>query len=167
MKPENILMDTKNNNNIIKVIDFGTSQKFDPKKKMTQTYGTAYYIAPEVLNSEYNEKCDVWSTGVILYILLSGRPPFDGSDDREIVKNVRKGKYEINIPEFKNISAEAKDLIQRMLTLDVGERISAEEALNHLWIKKKVNETCDPLATLSALNNLKNFRVINTFINKI
>lgn len=58
---------------------------------MTQTYGTAYYIAPEVLNSEYNEKCDVWSCGVILYILLSGRPPFDGSDDKEIVRAVKHG----------------------------------------------------------------------------
>lgn len=81
-------MDTKNNNQI-KVIDFGTSQKFDPLKKMNQTYGTAYYIAPEVLQSDYNEKCDIWSTGVILYILLSGRPPFDGTDDKEIIKNVK------------------------------------------------------------------------------
>jgi calcium-dependent protein kinase len=85
---------------------------------MTQTYGTAYYIAPEVLNSEYNEKCDVWSTGVILFILLSGRPPFDGNDDREIVKSVKKGEYSLSIPEFKKISDEAKDMIRKMLTYD-------------------------------------------------
>ena len=95
LKPENLLLDSKNNNTI-KVIDFGTSAKFDPSKKMKQTYGTAYYIAPEVLTSEYNEKCDVWSIGVILYILLSGRPPFDGKDDKEIVKKVRIGSYETN-----------------------------------------------------------------------
>jgi calcium-dependent protein kinase len=60
------------------VIDFGTSQKFEKGKYLTQQYGTAYYIAPEVLRGHYNEKCDIWSIGVILYILLSGRPPFDG-----------------------------------------------------------------------------------------
>src|SRR3569833_1330634 len=125
---------------------------------MKQTYGTAYYIAPEVLNSEYNEKCDVWSCGVILYILLSGRPPFDGNDDREIVKNVKKGEYSLSIPEFKSISEEAKDLIKKMLTLDINTRITAEEALNHVWIQHKVSVSNDPLLTMSALSNLKNFR---------
>ena len=77
LKPENLLLDDKDDNQI-KVIDFGTSQEFDPDKKMNQTYGTAYYIAPDVLIGDYNEKCDVWSIGVLLYILLTGRPPFDG-----------------------------------------------------------------------------------------
>ena len=117
-------MDTKNNN-LIKVIDFGTSQKFDPSKKMTQTYGTAYYIAPEVLQSDYNEKCDVWSVGVILYILLCGRPPFDGSDDREIVKSVKIGSYQLSGPIWKNVSKEGIDLIKKMLTYDANNRISA------------------------------------------
>jgi len=60
------------------VIDFGTSQEFDPDQHMNQTFGTAYYIAPEVLKQKYDEKCDIWSIGVIMYILLTGRPPFDG-----------------------------------------------------------------------------------------
>ena len=136
-------MDTKNNNTI-KVIDFGTSQEFDPSKKMTQTYGTAYYIAPEVLNSEYNEKCDIWSIGVILYILLCGRPPFDGADDREIVKNVKIGQYQLSGPIWKNVSKEGQDLVKKMLTYDSNARISAEDALQHPWIKKKVHHTADP-----------------------
>jgi calcium-dependent protein kinase len=91
LKPENILLDSKKNSNVVKVIDFGTSSKFEPGKKLSSQFGTAYYIAPEVLTSEYNEKCDIWSIGVILYILLSGRPPFDGKDDKEIIKKVRIG----------------------------------------------------------------------------
>lgn len=68
----------------IKIIDFGTSQEFKigSKKKMEERYGTPYYIAPDVLNKSYNEKCDIWSLGVILYILLVGYPPFNGSDDK-------------------------------------------------------------------------------------
>lgn len=110
------------------------------------------------MNSEYNEKCDVWSIGVVLYILLSGRPPFDGNDDKEIVKNVKTGQYTMG-NEFKNISAEAKDLIKKMLTYDMNARIGAEEALNHPWIKKKVNATVDTQATIAALSNLRHFRV--------
>lgn len=91
LKPENILLDSKaaDSSNSIKVIDFGASQKFDPSKKMNQIYGTAYYIAPEILKSDYNEKCDVWSVGVILFILLSGRPPFGGDNDKEILDSVK------------------------------------------------------------------------------
>lgn len=70
------------------------------------------------MKSEYNEKCDLWSVGVILYILLSGKPPFDGNDDKEIVNSVRIGTYSLSGAEWKNISNDAKDLIKRMLTYD-------------------------------------------------
>ena len=76
------------------MIDFGTSQRFEDVEKMELVLGTAYYIAPEVLKGQYNEKCDIWSIGVILYILLSGEPPFPGLDDKEILRNVIQGKYE-------------------------------------------------------------------------
>ena len=78
LKPENLLLDSKEKNASLKVIDFGTSRKFVRNIKMTKLLGTPYYIAPEVLNSNYDEKCDVWSCGVILYILLCGYPPFSG-----------------------------------------------------------------------------------------
>jgi len=91
LKPENILIDNKETLSI-KLIDFGTSQKFEDEEKMELVLGTAYYIAPEVLKGEYDEKCDVWSIGVILYILLSGEPPFPGGDDKEILRNVIQGK---------------------------------------------------------------------------
>lgn len=79
---------------------------------MNQIYGTAYYIAPEILKSDYNEKCDVWSVGVILYILLSGRPPFAGDNDKDILEAVKMGVFSFPIKEWSAISAEAKDLIK-------------------------------------------------------
>lgn len=151
-------MDSKNNN-IIKVIDFGTSQKYQTGEKMDQTYGTAYYIAPEVLSGEYNEKCDVWSIGVILYILLSGRPPFDGPDDRSIIKKVSLGHFDFKGKEWKKISTEAQDFIASMLEFDPDKRITATAALNHAWIKDKAKiQEADGAIQLSALQNLQSFR---------
>ena len=118
---------------------------------MNQTYGTAYYIAPEVLQGEYNEKCDLWSVGVILYILLAGRPPFDGKDDREIIKRVKIGNYNVQGPEWRYISKDGVDLIRKLLTYDPARRITAEAALKHPWIKDKAVDTVDNTITLSAL----------------
>lgn len=81
LKPENILYESQKHNALLKVVDFGTSMAYDPNVKMNQKLGTPYYIAPEVLSKKYNEKCDIWSCGVILFILLSGSPPFNGDDD--------------------------------------------------------------------------------------
>lgn len=101
----------------------------------------------------------MWSIGVILYILLSGKPPFYGDDDSEILNSVKRGTYSLSGHDWKNISNEAKDLIKQMLTYDPAQRITADQALVHPWIKKKVNEKIDPKTTVSALNNLRTFRV--------
>ena len=78
LKPENILLEQNKDFDQIKIIDFGTSLTYDPNKSLDEKLGTPYYIAPEVLNKKYNEKCDIWSCGVITYIILSGMPPFNG-----------------------------------------------------------------------------------------
>mmetsp|Transcript_44458 Transcript_44458/g.68052 ORF Transcript_44458/g.68052 Transcript_44458/m.68052 type:complete len:93 (-) Transcript_44458:572-850(-) len=83
---------------------------------MTTKAGTAYYISPEVLAGDYDESCDIWSAGVILYILLSGVPPFYGDTDPEIIEAVKSGVFTFDIDEFKDVSKEAKDLISKMLT---------------------------------------------------
>jgi len=134
LKPENLLLDCEKDNAMIKVIDFGTSQSFDPNSKMHQTYGTPYYIAPEILAGEYTEKCDVWSCGVILYILLSGKPPFDGDTDEDILRNVQKGVYKMSGPIWSRVSAEGTDLVKKLLCFDSDRRITAQQALHHDWI---------------------------------
>jgi calcium-dependent protein kinase len=142
----------------IKIIDFGTSLRFDPDKTLDEKLGTPYYIAPEVLNKKYNEKCDIWSCGVILYIILSGMPPFNGSSDQDIMKKVRIGKFSFSDPCWNNISDKAKNLITKLLTYEPESRPSAEESLKHPWITEMSNIQVDSSVAMGALSNLKNFR---------
>jgi calcium-dependent protein kinase len=103
---------------------------------MTTRAGTPYYISPEVLEGKYDESCDIWSAGVILYILLSGVPPFYGNTDPEILDSVRKGVFTFNIPEFKGVSDSAKDLISKMICKP-DRRLKADECLKHPWLAKQ------------------------------
>ena len=134
LKPENVLIDVKNRGQI-KVIDFGTSHHYDPNSKvMHQMYGTPYYIAPEVLSGTYTEKCDLWSIGVMLYIMLSGRPPFNGNSEDVIIKKVKVGSWDFRGTIWDTISEQAKDLISCLLKKDPEQRLSAVDALQHPWI---------------------------------
>jgi calcium-dependent protein kinase len=145
----------------IKLIDWGASRVFDSGKRMKHTIGTIYYFAPEVLKQNYDEKCDIWSCGVILYILLAGRLPFDGETDEEIKKKIMKGSFKFYETEFSDVSVQAKDLISKMLTLDTKSRISAQEAVNHPWfLKVKEKQTRDTRQrNTKILKNLCEFNV--------
>lgn len=112
LKPENLLLDKDEANPKIKIIDFGTSVMFKQDTPLTQKFGTPYYIAPEVLRKKYTEKCDIWSLGVILYILLCGYPPFNGANDKQIIEAVLKGKFTLDEPEWDEINDDAKDLVK-------------------------------------------------------
>lgn len=158
LKPENLLLETKGKDANIRIIDFGLSTHFEASKKMKDKIGTAYYIAPEVLHGTYDEKCDVWSTGVILYILLSGCPPFNGANEYEILKKVEKGKYTFDLAQWKKVSESAKDLIRKMLTYVPSMRISAREALEHQWIKKYANADIDKIDVPCLETTITNFR---------
>lgn len=138
LKPENLLLENNKQDSMLKIIDFGTSKKFAKGKKMTEKLGTPYYIAPEVLSGSYDEKCDIWSCGVILYILLCGYPPFTGYDDGEILRKVKKGDYTFDDEEWKDVSNEAKTLIKKMLTMKPQDRISAKDCIADPWIQKNV-----------------------------
>lgn len=124
-------------------------------------------MAPEVLKEKYDYKCDLWSCGVIMYILLCGYPPFRGDTDEEILENVRIGKYNLDEPEFETISIEGKNLLKKLMTYDPAKRITAEQALQDAWIKRFEELPDKPLIS-KALMNMKNFRVIfNEFNNNL
>ena len=134
IKPENILLDYKKGFEC-KLIDFAAAIEFDENEKQNEIKGTSYYIAPEIISGSYDEKCDIWSLGVIAYMLLTGNAPFDGRTDKEIIKSVRKGKYDESIFKEFNISSLAASFINGMLTYDPKRRLSAKTALQHEWIR--------------------------------
>jgi len=156
LKPENILLEQSKEFDQIKIIDFGTSLVCDDKVKLDEKLGTPYYIAPEVLAKSYGSKCDIWSCGVITYITLSGIPPFNGSSDQEIMKKVKLGKFSFADPVWNNMSDQGKDFITQLLTKDQNKRPTAQEALNHPWIKQANQQSKDNLSTESAMNALTN-----------
>ena len=120
----------------IKIIDFGTAKIFDKNKKEKDVVGSSYYIAPEVLKKNYNEKCDTWSVGVILYMTLVGKAPFDGKDDEEIIYKIGHDNYNNKEPKLLAHSDEVRDLLSKLLDKDIKKRLSAKEALQHPWFTK-------------------------------
>ena len=159
LKPENILMDNDTDDLTIKLIDWGCAQTIKSAKQSKQADGTAYYIAPEVLKGEYDEKCDIWACGVIFYILLCGYPPFNGETDDEIYEAVLSGKFQFPEEDWGQVSQDAKDLIKKMLTKDPKKRISALYSMQDVWFKKNEEKSeYDKKLAKKVLNNMKKFK---------
>ena len=158
IKPENILLESNKDFNQIKVIDFGISVVKEPDAMIKESIGTPYYIAPEVWKKSYNEKCDVWSAGVIMYILLSGTPPFNAATDAEMKKMILEGSYSIEGGIWDEVSDNAKDLISKLLTYEEKDRTCAGEALSHPWITELCESKIDDKVAKKALMNLSKFR---------
>ncbi|XP_058457537.1 calcium/calmodulin-dependent protein kinase type II subunit gamma isoform X4 [Malaya genurostris] len=137
LKPENILCLTESGNRI-KIIDFGLAREYDPDNKLQVLFGTPEFVAPEVVNFEaISFATDMWSVGVIAYVLVSGLSPFAGEDDIQTMANITIGRYDFLDESFDNVSEEAIDFINRCLVKEQKDRITGEEALKHKWIKRK------------------------------
>lgn len=125
--------------------------------RIYEPVGTSYYIAPEAIITQYNEKCDLWSIGIVCFMLLSGKPPFDGKTDKDIIRKVRKGVVDFDIEELKEVSEDAKDFLKKMLTIHVERRCTGDEAMTHMWINKFNKATEDDNALADAFANLNKF----------
>ena len=160
IKAENLLLEEKDDLFNIKLIDFGIATTSKPKG-ITGLIGTPSYLAPEVITGKYTEKCDLWSVGVLMYILLSGCPPFQASDTTELYELIKKNSYNLDNYGWENVSADAKDLITKLLVPEKT-RISAEQALKHPWLQNCLKtEKNNEIQIKSALNNLTQFHSEN------
>ncbi|OIV92272.1 hypothetical protein TanjilG_00290 [Lupinus angustifolius] len=160
LKPENFLFVDEKEDSTLKAIDFGMSVFFKPGDVFTDMVGSPYYIAPEVLRKKYGPEADVWSAGVIIYILLCGTPPFWGESEQEIFKEVLDGDLDFSLDPWPTISESAKDLIRKMLVRDPRNRITAHEVLCHPWIQVDGVAPDKPLDS-AVLSRLKQFSAMN------
>jgi calcium-dependent protein kinase len=159
LKPENFLFLSKHENSPLKTTDFGLSVFFKPGDVFKDLVGSAYYVAPEVLRRSYGPEADIWSAGIILYILLSGVPPFWAENEKGIFDAILHGHIDFASDPWPKISSSAKDLIKKMLQGDPKERISAVEVLNHPWMKE--DGASDKPLDIAVLTRMKQFRAMN------
>ncbi|KAJ6415113.1 hypothetical protein OIU84_004000 [Salix udensis] len=159
LKPENFLFLSTHEDSPLKATDFGLSVFFKPGDVFKDLVGSAYYVAPEVLRRNYGAEVDIWSAGVILYVLLSGVPPFWGDTEQVIFDSVLRGHIDFSSDPWSSISSSAKDLVKQMLRADPKERLSAVEVLNHPWMRE--DGASDKPLDIAVLTRMKQFRAMN------
>jgi len=165
LKPENFLFMTKDpidhENNLLKIIDFGLSCKFKAGQILSTKAGTPYYVAPQVLAGKYDQSSDLWSIGVIMFVMLCGYPPFFGETDCDVLAKVRLGNFTFAAADWKNISEDAKTLIRNLLKMNPRDRFTAQQALNHTWISAKAPQAKGVNLQQSVIDNLRSFKTQN------
>uniref|UniRef100_A0A803NZM4 non-specific serine/threonine protein kinase n=1 Tax=Cannabis sativa TaxID=3483 RepID=A0A803NZM4_CANSA len=159
LKPENFLFSSKDKGAMLKAADFGLSVYTEEGKVYRDLVGSAYYVAPEVLRRHYGKEIDVWSAGVILYILLCGVPPFWAETEKGIFDAILEGEIDFESQPWPSISTTAKDLIKRMLTQDPKKRITSLQVLDHPWLRE--GEASDDPIDSAVLSRMKQFRAMN------
>ena len=141
IKPENLLLQSKEYGiSSLKIADFGLARLLDEGSLASTTCGTPGYVAPEVLKQRpYGKECDIWSIGVVAFILLSGTPPFYEEDNFALFEQIKACKYDFEVETWNSVSAEAKDLISKILVADPAKRITCEGMMNHPWMKMNLD----------------------------
>ena len=135
LKPENLLLLSESDDSQVKIADFGFAKKVVAPQSLTTQCGTPGYVAPEILEgTPYDTRADMWSVGVILYILLGGYPPFIENNQRDLFRKIRRGEYEFHEEYWGTVSSDAKNLISSLLTVDIATRLDADQALDNQWI---------------------------------
>lgn len=161
LKPENFLFLTKDpiERNVLKIIDFGVSCTFEVDRSCTfrDKAGTPYYTSPQVLDGRYTKACDLWSCGVIMYMLLCGIPPFPGKSDEEVWKKVARANFAFQSEAWKEVSEDAKNLIRGLMKYKEHERFSACQALNHDAIQRYAPRGKDVQLRSGIIGSLRNF----------
>mmetsp|Transcript_10467 Transcript_10467/g.14828 ORF Transcript_10467/g.14828 Transcript_10467/m.14828 type:complete len:560 (+) Transcript_10467:223-1902(+) len=142
----------------LKLIDFGLSTHYTPGHRLSRVVGSSYYVAPEVLKKSYTEKCDLWSLGVIVYMLLSGAPPFYGKNDDAIKASIVQGEYSFPHELFRDVSNEAMDFVSTLLSYNVEYRSNAHHALSHPWLaanldREQLERAMDVVGENAHMNN--------------
>ncbi|CAI9087189.1 OLC1v1021203C2 [Oldenlandia corymbosa var. corymbosa] len=160
LKPENFLLASKDEKSMLKATDFGLSVFIEEGKVYRDIVGSAYYVAPEVLRRNYGKEIDIWSAGVILYILLSGVPPFWAETEKGIFDAILQGEIDFESQPWPSISNSAKDLVRKMLTMDPKKRITSAQVLEHPWIREGGNASDKPIDS-AVLSRMKQFRAMN------
>ncbi|TYI04165.1 hypothetical protein ES332_A11G396400v1 [Gossypium tomentosum] len=165
LKPENFLFANKKENSPLKAIDFGLSIFFKPGERFSEIVGSPYYMAPEVLKRNYGPEIDIWSAGVILYILLCGVPPFWAESEQGVAQAILRGLIDFNHDPWPNISESAKSLVQQMLEPDPKLRLTAKQVLEHPWLQNAKKAPNVPLGDV-VKSRLKQFSIMNRFKRK-
>ena len=164
IKPENIMIGDDNN---LKLIDFGISKQVE-HGDLTGIVGSSYYIAPEVIQDKYGRKWDIWSLGVILYILLWGYLPFNGANTAKILDDIKESEIKFTHKEWEKVTPEGKDLVKWMLDPDQHTRYTASECLNHKWFKvaeELENDEERDVLDSHIVRNIKNYKA-GSFLRK-
>lgn len=158
LKLENMLLAKPNDINTIKIADFGLAKKYG-HAALSTICGTPQYVAPEVIKGgstpyTYGKECDLWSCGVILFILLGGYPPFYDESEPRLFRKIREGKPDYDDPVWKEVSDDAKDLLHKLLNVDPKKRLTVEKVLSHPWMNPRMDDGVskkDLLRTMSKM----------------